>query len=103
MPVAADDNAGYDHNGHHSRVGSQQGILDGYHKVPHAPQTGAHICSCAEYLLEQSFKRVHRQQCPANERHRREDGATISDPLHVSQYTVLACSSGLHVTFCCNY
>jgi len=30
------------------------------HKVPNAPQEGAHICSCAEYLLEQ-LERVHRQ------------------------------------------
>jgi hypothetical protein len=47
MPVATDDDAGYDHNDRHSGVESQQGILDVHHKVPHAPQK-AHICSCAE-------------------------------------------------------
>jgi hypothetical protein len=64
MPVATDYNAGYDHNGRHSGVESQQGILDVHHKVPHAPQK-AHICSCAECLLEQ-LKRVHRQHPTAN-------------------------------------
>jgi hypothetical protein len=59
MPVTTGDNAGYDQNDRHSGVESQQGILDGHHKVPHAPQK-AHICSCAECLLEQ-LKRVHRQ------------------------------------------
>jgi hypothetical protein len=61
MPiVTAGQDAGHDHNKHHSPVDSQQGILDDYRKVPSVPQEGAHICSCAEYLLEQ-LKRVHRQ------------------------------------------
>jgi hypothetical protein len=64
MPVPTDDNAGYDQDDRHSGVESQQGILDGYHKVPHAPQR-AHICSCAECLLEQ-LERVHRQKPTAN-------------------------------------
>jgi hypothetical protein len=61
MPVVTTGhNAGHDQNEHHSPVDLQQGILDAHRKVPSAPQEGAHICSCAEYLLEQ-LKRVHRQ------------------------------------------
>ena len=61
MPVVTTGhNAGHDQYEHHSPVDLQQGILDGHRKVPSALQEGAHICSCAEYLLEQ-LKRVHRQ------------------------------------------
>ena len=103
MPIVrAGHNAGHDQNEHHSPVESQQGILDGHRKVPSAAQEGAHICSCAEYLLEQ-LERVHRQQHAANQRLHRENGATTSAPCMSRNNVRVLAFGGLHVTSCCTY